>query len=122
MENVNTSELFEQQKLDRLKKEALEEFTQCKSQEIHTKIDYRREDIAKILISKQMEGYDYYHANLEKISLEYNGKWIGIKDDRILFPSDKCLDLLGKLDDHNYKDVYVIQVGVKPKTYELGSN
>lgn len=66
-----------------------------------------------------MEGYDYYQENKENLIKEYQGKWIGVKDKKILFPSDQILDLMSILNQNNYEDVYIVQCGVDKKIYEI---
>ena len=78
-----------------------------------------REEHAHLLSKKQLEGYDYYRANIGAIISKYDGKWIGIRDDQILFPSTTIEDLLHSLDELHYGGVYIVQVNVTQKRVEI---
>lgn len=105
--------------MDQLKKKALEEYEKSRSQKPALKFELTREDVASVLSSKQMEGYDYYQTHQKDIDSNYYGKWIGIKDGEVLFPSIDDIELLIKLERGEYNDVYIIHVGGKPKIHEI---
>jgi hypothetical protein len=52
-----------------------------------------REEFAKLLSKKQMEGYGYYYANFDKLRKVHDKKWIGIKDQEVVYYADTEIQL-----------------------------
>lgn len=107
--------------LEERKQRTLKEYLETQSEKPKEALppQLTRDDYAKILSKKQMQGYDYYHANIKDILANYSGKWIGILEGKILFPSSSRIEIARKLDIDRLADVFICHPGVDDPIPEI---
>jgi hypothetical protein len=104
-----------------MKTAALVKYHEQKAKEQLNPVAVTRQLVARFLGEEHAVGFDYYQANKSELETKYHGKWIGILNGSILFPSDSDWDLLDALETGpgDYKGVYIVRVGMPLLTYGI---